>query len=109
MPFTIHKETKGQRWFKLKVPLHVTRDGRVVGELDSAGVRVLGQAGSLVSEEDAKKYKLDASQIESDAPAYVPPPAKESVPTTLEPSPEIVPSNPPVVKKKTELKPEMKP
>jgi len=88
MPFTIHKEVKGQRWFKLKVPLHVTRDGRAVGELDPAGVRVLGQAGSLVSEEDAKKYKLDASQVESDADAYVPPPAPEPTP---EPAPEATP------------------
>jgi hypothetical protein len=90
MPFTIHKEVKGQRWFKLKVPLHVTRDGRAVGELDPAGVRVLGQAGSLVSEEDAKKYKLDASQVESDADAYVPPPAPEPV-AAPEPAPEATP------------------
>ena len=87
MPFTIIKETKGQRYFKLKKTLHVTKDGRAVDELDPAGIRVLGSAGGTISEDDAKRYKLDASQIESDVEPYIPP---EPAPEPPVPEPVVV-------------------
>jgi len=76
MPFTIHKDAKGDKFFILKKRLAVTKDGRVVPDTDHDAVRLIGGVGSLVSQADAKKYKLDASHVESDEEAYVPPEAE---------------------------------
>jgi hypothetical protein len=77
-----------EKIYFLNRPLHLTADGKAVEETDPAGVKVLGGAGSPISEADKQKYGLDESHLiageDTSAPAEAaseePAPVDDSLP-----------------------------